>query len=199
LDHFDWIVFSSSNGVRYFLERLLETGGDMRRLGRVRLAEIGPGTAEKLADFRLRADLIPNEFRAEALAEALVAAEGQSFLLIRASRGREILAERLRAAGREVDQVVTYRSSDVERPVPEVASALAAGDIAWVTVTSSAIGRSLVALFGNELRRAKLASISPVTTATLDELGYQPSVEATDYTMPGLVEAILRHGAPSRT
>ena len=193
LDHYDWLVFSSANGVRYFFERLLATGGDMRRLGRVQLAAIGPGTAEELADFGLRADLMPGEFRAEALAEALAAADGRRFLLIRASRGREVLAERLRAAGREVDQVVTYRSSDVEQPIPEIAGALAAGEIDWVTVTSSAIARSLAALFGDQLRHTKLASISPVTSATLRELGFPPGIEATDYTMAGLVDAILRH------
>jgi uroporphyrinogen III methyltransferase / synthase len=196
LDHYDWLVFSSANGVRYFFDRLLTTGGDLRRLGHVRLAAIGPGTAEELVDFRLRADLVPREFRAESLAEALAATEGRRFLLIRASRGREVLAERLRAAGRQVDQVVTYRSIDIERPIPEIADALAAGEIDWVTVTSSAIARSLAALFGDQLRQAKLASISPVTSATLRELGFLPLVEAVDYTMAGLVTAIVQHAPP---
>ncbi len=195
LDQFDWLVFSSANGVRYFFDRLLAIGGDLRRLGHVRLAAIGPGTAEELTDFRLRADLVPSQFRAEALAEALAATEGQRYLLIRASRGREVLAEQLRAAGREVEQVVTYCSSDVEQPIPEIADLLAGGQIDWVTVTSSAIARSLAALFGDRLRRAKLASISPVTSATLRELGFQPAVEAIDYTMPGLVSAIIQHHA----
>jgi uroporphyrinogen III methyltransferase/synthase len=196
LDHYDWLVFSSANGVRYFLDRLLTTGGDARRLGRVRLAAIGPGTAEVLADFRLRADLVPDEFRAEALAEALTATEGRRLLLIRASRGREVLAEQLRAAGREVDQVVTYCSRDVAQPLPEIAAALAAGEIDWVTVTSSAIARSLAALFGDQLHQTKLASISPVTSATLRELGFHPAVEAAEYTMAGLAGAIVAHRAP---
>jgi uroporphyrinogen III methyltransferase/synthase len=119
--------------------------------------------------------------------------EGQRFLLIRASRGREVLAERLRAASREVDQVVTYRSVDVEQPVAEIAGALAAGEIDWVTVTSSAIAKSLAALFGQQLRQSKLASISPITSATLVELGFHPTVEATDYTMAGVVDAIRQH------
>ena len=76
---------------------------------------------------------------------------------------------------------------------PEIAAALAAGKIDWITVTSSAIARSLVALFGEQLRQARLASISPVTTATLVELGFPPAAEAAEYTMAGVAEAIMRH------
>jgi uroporphyrinogen III methyltransferase / synthase len=195
--HYDWLVFSSANGVRYLLDRLLETGGDVRRLGGVRLAAIGPGTAEELAHYHLRADLVPGEFRAESLAEALsAAAAGKRFLLARASRGREVLADQLRDAGAAVDQVVVYTSRDVSRAEPAVAELLAAGRIDWITVTSSAIARSLVAMFGqpqaSDLKGAKLASISPVTSATLRDLGYEPAAEAHEYTMAGLVEAMLQ-------
>jgi uroporphyrinogen III methyltransferase/synthase len=192
LDQFEWLVFSSANGVRYLLERVCQAHGDLRRLGRVRLAAIGPGTSETLAEYRLKADTQPAEFRAEALADALAPeARGRRFLLVRASRGREVLAERLRAAGGIVEQIVVYRSSDVTSPDGEVAAALAAGQIDWITVTSSAIARSLGILFGEQLRKAKLASISPITTATLVELGFRPAAEAAEYTMLGVAEAIL--------
>jgi len=79
----------------------------------------------------------------------------------------------------------------VTSPDGEVAAALAAGQIDWITVTSSAIARSLAALFGEQLRKAKLASISPITTATLVELGFRPAAEAAEYTMLGVAEAIL--------
>ncbi|HVC94961.1 MAG TPA: uroporphyrinogen-III synthase [Pirellulales bacterium] len=141
---FDWLVFSSANGVDYLLERLCQRHGDLRPLGPLKLAAIGPGTAEALAGYKLRPDIVPDELRAEALAEALAGgAAGRRFLLARASRGREVLAEQLRAAGGEVEQVVVYRSRDVVAPDPEIAAALAAGRIDWVTVTSSAIARSL--------------------------------------------------------
>jgi uroporphyrinogen-III synthase len=188
----------------------------------------------------VEADLVPGEYRAEALAEELLArccgsstnasssggktasdlsrdalpsprlrraprsGRGQGvkslatgskprFLLARASRGREVLAERLTAAGAAVDQIVVYSSTDVERADEDVAAAMAAGRIDWVTVTSSAIARSLVALFGDRLRRCKLASISPITSETLRQLGHQPAAEATQYTTEGLVAAILAH------
>lgn len=192
LDQFDWLVFSSSNGVRYLLDRLLELGGDMRRLGGVRIAAIGPGTAETLAAYRLKPDVIPDEYRAEALAQVLsVEAAGRRFLLARASRGREVLAEELRRAGGEVEQVVVYRSTDVAQPAPEMAEALSSGAIDFVSVTSSAIARSLVALFGESLRHSRLVSISPITSATLRLLGYDPVVEAAEYTLDGVVAAIL--------
>lgn len=192
LGRYDWLAFSSANGVRLFLDRLLATGRDMRALGKSEIAAIGPGTAEELARYHLKADAIPDEFRAESLAEALKGdAAGAQFLLIRASRGREVLAERLAAAGGVVSQVVVYRSTDVTQPDEHVAELLATGKIDWITVTSSAIARSLVNLFGDELRKSRLASISPVTTATLEELGFPPAAEAAEYTMPGVVRAIL--------
>lgn len=192
IDQYQWIVFSSANGVQFFLDRLGQRHGDVRRLGGVKLAAIGPGTADELSKYRLRADLIPGEYRAEALAEALVTeAAGERFLLIRASRGREMLAEQLAAAGKQVEQVVVYQSTDVREPDAHVAAALAAGEIDWITVTSSAIAQSLARLFGEELRRTRLASISPVTTGALARLGFAPAAEATQYTMQGLVDAIL--------
>jgi len=191
LDGYDWLVFSSSNGVRFLIDRLLAAGGDVRALAGVRIAAIGPGTADELARYHVRADLVPEEYRAEALAEALAhQAAGRRFLLARASRGREVLAEQLAAAGGVVDQVVVYLSTDVEEADPEVAEAVRGGRIDWITVTSSAIARSLAALFAEDLRRARLASISPVTSGTLRQLGFEPAVEAARYTMDGLVEAI---------
>jgi uroporphyrinogen III methyltransferase/synthase len=191
LESFDWIVFSSANGVRALLDRLCSGPGDLRRLAGARLAAIGSGTAAALADYRLKADLLPEEFRAEALAEVLIGQSGQRLLLVRASRGREVLAERLSAAGREVEQVVAYCSTDVDEPEPSVVAALEAGRIDFITVTSSAIARSLARLLGPLLARTKLVSISPITSATLRELGYPPAAEATAYTMDGVVDAIL--------
>jgi uroporphyrinogen III methyltransferase/synthase len=192
LEQYDWLVFSSGNGVRYLLDRLLATSGDVRRLGRVKLAAIGPGTAAELGRYRLRADLVPEEFRAESLAQALSSqAAGRRFLLARTNRGRQVLPEQLVAAGGMVEQVVVYSTVEVERPDPAVAAAMAEGRIDWVTVTSSAIARSLAALFGEDLRRTCLASISPITSGVLRELGHAPAAEAKEYTMAGLVEAIL--------
>jgi uroporphyrinogen III methyltransferase / synthase len=192
LGRYDWLVFSSANGVTALLDRLRHVQGDLRKLSGVRLAAIGPTTAEELARYGLRADLVPDQYRAEALAAALGRdAVGKRFLLARASRGREVLAEELVLAGGVVEQIVVYRSSDVPSPDPEVAESLAAGRIDWVTVTSSAIAKSLARLFGDGLRQTRLASISPVTSETLRALGHPPAAEARQYTMAGLIEAIV--------
>jgi uroporphyrinogen III methyltransferase / synthase len=194
LTDFQWLVFSSANGAEAFFDRLPATGRDLRALVQVRLAAIGPGTAEALARYRLKADLVPPEFRAESLADALAPlAAGQRVLLVRASRGREVLAERLVAAGATVEQVVAYSSVDVPAADEEIASLLRRGGIDWITVTSSAIARWLVGMFGADLAKARLASLSPITSATLVELGHPPAAEATRYTFAGLVDAILAH------
>ncbi|HEX5106570.1 MAG TPA: uroporphyrinogen-III C-methyltransferase [Pirellulaceae bacterium] len=191
LDRFDWLVVSSSNGVRFLLERLPAIGRDLRLLSKLKIAAIGPGTAEELARFHLWADLVPDEYRAESLAEALKGgAAGKRFLLVRASRGREVLADELTKAGGIVEQVVVYESVDALSPQAEIAELMAAGRIDWTTVTSSAIARSLVRMFGDTLRRTKLVSISPITSATLRELRHEPAAEATEYTMPDIVAAI---------
>ena len=192
LDEFDWLVFSSRNGVHYFLERLYALGNDSRSFGGVRLAAIGPATVDALADYHLKADIAPEAYRAEALADALAPhVRGKNVFLARASRGREVLAEMLSAAGADVEQAVVYESRDVESPEADIAEALAAGRIDWTTVTSSAIARSLVRLFGESLHKTRLAAISPLTAEVLIELGHAPSVVAETYTTEGVVAAIL--------
>ena len=195
---YDWLVFSSSNGVKRLLDRLLLRGGSLAQLVAVRLAAIGPGTAAELVRYGLTANVVPKEYRAESLAKALAPhAAGKRFLLARASRGRQVLPEQLIAAAGIVEQIVVYSTNDVETADPQVAAALAAGRVDWVTVTSSAIARAIVGLFGKELRKARLASISPVTSQTLRESGHPPAAEAAEYTMAGLVAAIADHSQGS--
>ena len=133
---------------------------------------------------------------AEALADELAGeAAGQRFLLARASRGREVLAERLIAAGGAIEQIVVYTSADATVADAAITSMLRAGKIAWVTVTSSAISRSLARLFGEDLHQAKLASISPITSDVLRQLGFEPTAEAVEYTLAGLAASICDHSA----
>jgi len=197
LSQFDWIVYSSVNGVHAFMKRMQANGQDLRALGPVRLAAIGPATADALARYHLRADRCPQRYQAEDLADELARdAGGQRFLLVRASRGREILGERLLAAGADVEQVVFYESVDVREPAPDVHQAMRAGQINWTTVTSSAIARSLDLMFSSDLAATRLVSISPVTSATLRQLGWEPAAEAREATMAGVVEAVLECVGP---
>ncbi len=192
VSNFDWLVFSSANGVTYFLDRLLESGIDLRALGGCKLAAIGPATTRALAEYHLHADLEPEEYRAEALAEALTQADQPGrCLLLRASRGREVLAEMLTSSGWEVEQTVVYQSTDCQVADADVLKALREGSLDWVTVTSSAIARSLVHLFGDDLKQSRLAAISPLTAGVLREAGHEPTVVASEYTTAGLIAAIL--------
>lgn len=192
LDQFDWLVFSSGNGVHYFFERLLALGHDLRALSNAKLAAIGPATVEALAKYHLTADVQPDTYRAESLAEALAShARGKRFFLARASRGREVLAEMLTKAGAKVEQAVVYDSRDVESPDEAILEAMNAGRVDWTTVTSSAIARSLVKMFGDVLGKTKLAAISPLTAEVLKELGHPPAVVAREYTTDGIIAAIM--------
>ncbi|MEC7696181.1 MAG: uroporphyrinogen-III C-methyltransferase [Planctomycetota bacterium] len=193
IEKYDWLVFSSVNGVHFFFERFCEIVGDLRRLGNIRLAAIGPQTTAAVESYRLKVDRQPDIYSAEELAAILEAEKGDQFLLARANRGREVLAETLRKAGATVDQVIVYESTDVTEVDPDITEAMANQQIDWVTVTSSAIARSLVSLFGPALQHVRLASISPITSAVLRELGHEPTVEAKVFTMEGVVAAIHQH------
>jgi len=116
---------------------------------------------------------------------------GKRVLLIRGNRGRTVLSSELTRLGAIVEQITVYQSVDLTSPAPEIASFVQSGKMDWVTVTSSAIGRSLVEMFGNDLRRTQLASISPITSQTLTECGFPPTVEAAEATLTALVEAVI--------
>jgi uroporphyrinogen III methyltransferase/synthase len=190
-DTFDWIVFSSVNGVRAFLERLRALGRDGRSLGSARLAAVGPATARALDQAGYVCDLVPETFHAEALAERLATtADGMRVLLVRAENGRDVLARRLAAAGHEVVETEAYRSVAVETPDEGTAALLAACPIDWIVVTSPAIAKAATALWGDRMHHWKIASISPLTSAALRDAGFRPTVEAATATAEGIVAAM---------
>jgi uroporphyrinogen III methyltransferase/synthase len=207
LAEFDWLVFTSSNGVRHFVARLEQRGLDLRALGSVKLAAIGPATAEALARVHLKADLVPDAFRSEGLAEVLAfRVEGLRVLLARADRGRAVLKDVLEQVA-HVEQVAVYRNADAESLPPAVVEQIVAGHVDWITLTSSAITERLHALLPEEGRQRvrasiRLASISPITSETIARLGWPVSVEAPAATWESLVQAIVddvarRHGSSS--
>ena len=195
LGEFDWVVFTSSNGVRHFLDRLPAVGRDLRALGSIQIAAIGPATARALGEYRLRADLVPESFRSEGLAEALRdQVRGRCVLLARADRGREVLGEQLASIAR-VEAVAVYRNVDAATIPPEVLDRIAAGTVDWIALTSPAGAERLFQLVPPALRGGigggiKLASISPVTTAAINRLGWGVAAEARVATWDGVVAAI---------
>jgi uroporphyrinogen III methyltransferase/synthase len=203
LADYDWLVFTSSNGVRSFLDRLGRRGRDLRALGHLRLAAIGPTTAAALAEFRLRADLVPESYRSEGLAEALGdAAKGRRILLARADRGRTLLRDELQHRA-EVHQVAVYHNADAPALPDSVVARLLEGSVDWITLTSSAIAARLhdllpeaaCRLIGREVR---LASLSPVTSETAARLGWEVAVEAAEATWEGLVRSLVERVVSER-
>ena len=199
LEEFDWIVFSSVNGVRSLLNRVWEQGRDMRAFGHAKFAAIGPATAAALEEFHLRADLVPTEYRAEGLAEVLKPhVTGRKVLWARASRGRDVLPNELAAAGGIVEQVVVYQNRDVVSFPIEATQRLESGELNWIVLSSPSIARNLARLLTPEMKdhlgtQTKLVSISPVTSAAAQECGLPITAEATNYTWDGIFEAIIRH------
>ena len=200
----DDLVFASSNGVLAFFDRvkfLFSENFEIYTRNLPKIIATGPGTAESLASYGVTDVKIPNEtYDAEGIVKllALQNVAGKKVMIVRGNRGREVLPDELRRLGADVRQVTVYQSIDLTEPSQEIASLLQCGKIHWVTVTSSAIGRSLVRMFGDMLRQTKLASISPITSQTLCECGFPPAVEASEATMPALVDAVVESASRKR-
>jgi uroporphyrinogen III methyltransferase/synthase len=186
---YDWLIVTSANGA----QRLLDELPDGRALGGVRLAAIGPATAEVLRSGNLVADLVPERYVAESLLEAFPSphADGSgTVLLVRAEVARDVLPEGLREAGWTVDVVGAYRTVEAAVGAEERAS-LATADV--ITFTSSSTVDQFVRAFGAESAPPVVACIGPVTAATARDHGMTVTIEADVHTVPGLVDELVRH------
>ena len=205
-DAFDWIVFTSTNAVDAFMNALLEGEGDVRMLKGPRLCAVGAGTAEKLARYSIKVDLVPGEFRSEALVAAIKAAgpvDGVRVLLPRANIGRDVVADQLRQAGAVVTDVVAYRTVLADTPRagdPDVYRLLLEGRIDVVTFASPSAVRSFVEIYGAEpaadlLKHTVVAVIGPVTAEATRHLGLPVTIQPSTHTIAALVDAIAAHYA----
>ncbi len=205
---FDWIVFASANAVDYFMSRLL-ANGDVRDLHGVRICTIGPSTAAHLHRHGIRVDLMPAEFRADAVAQGLLASghiKGRRILIPRADIARDQLAEELREAGAEVTEVVAYRTipASADRDGHDVYRMLLDRQIDAVTFASASAARNFVAMLGQDqaadlLRTTVVASIGPVTAEAAQQLDIATTVMPERYTIPDLVDALVEHFSRART
>ncbi len=196
LAEYGWVVFTSGNGVRSFFDRLDALGKDARALGRSRVAAIGPATAGALREAGIRADLVPEEYVAEAVAARLIeqGAAGSRILLARAAEAREVMAEMLAKEGARVDQVAVYRTVPAPEAGHRLKGLLEGKGVDAATFASSSSVRNLVAALGEEARehldRLLVACIGPITARTARELGLRVDIVASEYTIPGLVRAL---------
>jgi len=197
---YDWVIFTSANGVRAFMDRLFRKGLDVRALGRARLAVIGPATAQALRDYSLVAEVVPDTFQAEGLLSVLEPKllGGTRILLARAEQARDVLPQGLTELGVKLDVVPVYRALPPGSVPPEAAEALAAGRVDILTFTSSSTVHNFAGLIGKERfqelsAKAAVASIGPITTGTLAEYGVTPRIEPAAFTIPALAAAIVEY------
>jgi uroporphyrinogen III methyltransferase/synthase len=209
VDRFDWIVFTSANAVDALMQALDETGCDVRSHKGPQLCAVGSATADQLARYGIKVDLVPSEYRAEALAAAL-AARGSldrvRVLLPRADIGREVVADSLRKGGADVTEVTAYRTvldDSQSDDGPDIYRMLLDGELHVVTFTSGSAVKNFVQIYGADqaadlLSRTCVATIGPVTTEVAGRLGIKVTVQASPYTVPAMVEAIARHITSAR-
>lgn len=189
LSAYHWIIFTSVNGVKAFWDRLeiVRTGLAPAR----HIAAIGPATARALHAHGVTAILIPDEYIAEAIVESIGDVTGQCILLPRADIAREALAVELRARGAIVDEIAAYRTVPVQ-PDPDGLLEFQRG-VDVITFTSSSTVRNFVALVERDAisPQALIACIGPITASTARELGLRVDIQATNYTMDGLIAALV--------
>ena len=202
LDQYSWIVFTSVNGVDFFFRRLFENGLDVRALGHIKTAAIGPSTADRLRTWGLKSDIIPESYRAESVVEAFAdkPVKGSRVLLPRAMEARSVLPEELARMGALVDEVTAYETRQTENRATDLIARLTERTIDMVTFTSSSTVKNFHRLLPPDqvdrlMDGVCIASIGPITSQTARDLGLSITIEADTYTIPGLIQAILNHQA----
>jgi uroporphyrinogen III methyltransferase/synthase len=200
LNAYDWVVFTSVNGVIYFFEQLFAVGKDVRALGHLKTAAIGPATAEKLREFGLISDIVPKTYRAESVVEAFKTEQvtGKKILLPRAKEARPILPKELKKMGAEVEEIPAYETLKVTENIDDLVHQLENRRIDLITFTSSSTVKNFKALLPAEkftklIQGATIASIGPITSDTATALGFDVRITADSFTITGLVEAILQY------
>jgi len=191
---YDWIVFTSANGVEAFFNVFFKLYDDAREIGGVRIAAIGPATAQRVKDFHLHVDLQPDEFVAEAVAREFKkqeSIENLRILLVRAEKARDVLPRELSAAGAIVDEAFAYRTVPETRDTSGARRQLAQDGADLITFTSSSTIENFLALGLPWPKGMRIASIGPITSKTARDQGLKVDVEARRHDIDGLVQAVM--------
>lgn len=196
LANFDWVIFTSANGVEVFFDRILYLSKDARSFAGVGVCAIGPATSEKLREYGIRADVVPDKYIAEAVAEAIKdKVSGRKVLLPRADIARKDISVLLKKYGADITEIPIYVTTRPETKPNELEELLAGADL--VTFTSSSTADNFAAILGRGLKKnlngVKGVSIGPVTTEAMKKNKIPIACEAKDYTIPGLVDAIIKY------
>jgi uroporphyrinogen-III synthase len=197
LDNYDWLILTSVNGVEAMWERLAKLKFENLNFKGLRIAAIGPATKKAIEQRGLKVDVVPKEYVAESVVKSLRRrVKGKRVLLVRARVARDVIPRNLRNAGAQVDVVEAYETIIPKSSRTRLRNALANPRQSphVITFTSSSTVRNFVALLGRgekKLDGIRFASIGPVTSSTMRELNLQAHIRASEFTIPGLVEAIV--------
>ena len=193
---YEWIVFTSPNGVTAFFDLFFKMYEDVRSIGGAKIAAIGPATAAKVREYRLGVDLQPEEFVAEAVVKAFEAQgsiENVTILLARAEQARDLLPKELARLGAIVDVGIAYRTVPETEDVSGALARFRAEGADLITFTSSSTVENFMALKAPLPAGVKTASICPVTSRTMHDLGLTVDIEAKQHDIPGLIAAIRQY------
>jgi uroporphyrinogen III methyltransferase/synthase len=198
LNAYDWIIFTSPNGVKAFFEYFFKAFDDMRDIGGVRIAAVGPATAQKLKDLHLKVDLMPDEYVAKEIAKAFEkfeSIENLRMLILRAEVANHDLPNQLEEMGAIVDDVAVYKTVPETDDITGAVERLNEAGADWITFTSGSTVENFHARLNlpqllTKYPELKIASIGPETSKTIVALGLKPNVEAKEHTIDGLVRAI---------
>jgi uroporphyrinogen III methyltransferase/synthase len=202
LGEYHWIIFTSVNGVSFFFKRLYELGKDVRALRDIRVAAIGPKTAEAVQGRGINPDLIPDEYKAEGVIEAFRGKDlkGVNILIPRAAGAREILPDELNRMGASVDVVEAYRTVMPDSGVEKLTELLKQGGVDMATFTSSSTVLNFISMFRDQeddlrnwMQNVAVACIGPITAKTAQENGFKVSITPGEYTIEALTEAIVEY------
>ncbi len=200
LPAYNWVVFTSVNGVDKFFERLSVNNLDVRSLGHVSTACIGPATAARLKQHGVSTDILPKTYQAESVIEAFSDQDikGKRFLLPRAMKARTVLPEELRKMGALLDEVAVYQTVQSDENVDQLLADLNAGRIDMVTFTSSSTATNFKTLLPGDqivdlINKVKIACIGDITADTARSLGFEVDIVADVFTIQGLCDAIVAH------
>ena len=198
LTTYDWLIFTSANGVQFFFERLREKNKDVRDLKGIKICCIGPATARQIEDKGIKVDLVPKQFIAEGILQAFTTLDvkGSKILIPRAAKARDVLPEGLKKLGASVDVVTTYQTINSGRKKEELAALIYDNKVDVITFTSSSTVTNFMEIMGHDFKlpvKINVACIGPVTAAAAKKAGFKVDISQDEYTMEGLVQSLINH------
>jgi len=198
LTTYNWLIFTSANGVQFFFERLREKNKDIRDLKGIKICCIGPATARQIEDKGIKVDLVPEQFIAEGILQSFAAMDlkGRKILIPRAAKARDVLPEGLKKFGASVDVVAAYQTVNSGKKKEDLAVLISDNKVDVLTFTSSSTVTNFVEIMGRDFplpAHVDVACIGPVTADTAKKAGFKIDISHEEYTMEGLVQSLVEH------